>query len=100
MWLPQAKFFLCNSVMKLFSKTVNHCSRKGAVIPKMRGGNCPPCPPLAYPPEQWEPAFFKNFGPQLKAFMAMVGHAMERGGLKVSENAPNSFFPKINWTVF
>ena len=32
--------------------------------------------------------------------MAMVGHAMDRGGLKDSKNAPNSFFPKINRTVF
>ena len=30
----------------------------------------------------------------------MVGHAMDRGGLKDSENASNSFFPKINRTVF
>ena len=30
----------------------------------------------------------------------MIGPAMDRGGLKDSENAPNSFFPKINWTVF
>ena len=46
--------------------------------------------------------------------MAMVGHAMDRGGLKDSENASenaefqffaenaseNSFFPEINRTVF
>ena len=32
--------------------------------------------------------------------MVMVGHAMARGGLKDSENAPISFFPKINRTVF
>ena len=30
----------------------------------------------------------------------MVGHAMDRGGLKDSENASNSFIPKINRTVF
>ena len=30
----------------------------------------------------------------------MVGHAMDRGGLKDSENASNSFFPKINRTGF
>ena len=30
----------------------------------------------------------------------MIYPAMDRGGLKDSENAPNSFFPKINRTVF
>ena len=30
----------------------------------------------------------------------MIDPAMDRGGLKDSENAPNSFFPKINRTVF
>ena len=30
----------------------------------------------------------------------MVGHAMDRVGLKDSENASNSFTPKINRTVF
>ena len=30
----------------------------------------------------------------------MIGPAMDRGGLKDSETAPNSFFPKINRTVF
>ena len=30
----------------------------------------------------------------------MISPAMDRGGLKDSENAPNSFFPKINRTVF
>ena len=30
----------------------------------------------------------------------MINPAMDRGGLKDSENAPNSFFPKINRTVF
>ena len=30
----------------------------------------------------------------------MIDPAMNRGGLKDSENAPNSFFPKINRTVF
>jgi len=48
--------------------------------------------------------FKKYFGPQLEAFKsqwkAMVGHAMDRRGLKDYENAPNSFLPKINRTVF
>ena len=30
----------------------------------------------------------------------MIDPAIDRGGLKDSENAPNSFFPKINRTVF
>ena len=30
----------------------------------------------------------------------MIDPAMDGGGLKDSENAPNSFFPKINRTVF
>ena len=30
----------------------------------------------------------------------MIDPAMDRGGLKDSENAPNSFFPKINRTLF
>ena len=30
----------------------------------------------------------------------MIGPATERGGLKDSENAPNSIFPKINRTGF
>ena len=30
----------------------------------------------------------------------MIGHAMDRGGLKDSKNAPNSFFPKISRTGF
>ena len=30
----------------------------------------------------------------------MVGHAMDRGGLKDSKNASNYFFPKINRTGF
>ena len=30
----------------------------------------------------------------------MIDLAIDRGGLKDSENAPNSFFPKINRTVF
>ena len=30
----------------------------------------------------------------------MIGPATERGGLKESENAPNSIFPKINRTGF
>ena len=30
----------------------------------------------------------------------MIGAAMDIGGLKDSETAPNSFFPKINRTVF
>ena len=30
----------------------------------------------------------------------MIGPAMDRRGLKDSENAPNSIFPKINQTVF
>ena len=46
--------------------------------------------------KQWEPAFSKNFGPQLEAFkllaMAMVGHAMDRVGLNDSKNASNCFF--------
>ena len=32
--------------------------------------------------------------------MAMVGHAMDKGGLKDSKNASNSFFPKISRTGF
>ena len=30
----------------------------------------------------------------------MIDPAMDWGGLKDSENAPNSFFPKINRTLF
>ena len=30
----------------------------------------------------------------------MIDPAMDRGGLKDSENVPNSFFPKINRTMF
>ena len=30
----------------------------------------------------------------------MIDLVMYRGGLKDSEDGPNSFFPKINWTVF
>ena len=30
----------------------------------------------------------------------MIDLAMDWGGLKDSENAPNSFFPKINQTLF
>ena len=30
----------------------------------------------------------------------MIDPAMDWGGLKDSENAPNSFFPKINQTLF
>ena len=30
----------------------------------------------------------------------MIGPAMDRGGLKDSENAPNSIFPKINESPF
>ena len=30
----------------------------------------------------------------------MIDPSMDRGGLKDFENAPNSFFPKTNWTVF
>ena len=30
----------------------------------------------------------------------MIDPEMDRGGLKDSENAPNSIFPKINQTVF
>ena len=30
----------------------------------------------------------------------MIDQAMDRGGLKDSKNAPNSFSPKINRTVF
>ena len=30
----------------------------------------------------------------------MIDLAMDRGGVKDSENAPNSFFPKINRNVF
>ena len=30
----------------------------------------------------------------------MVAHAIDRGGLKDSENAPNSIFPKINKSPF
>ena len=30
----------------------------------------------------------------------MIGPATERGGLKESENAPNSIFPKINESPF
>ena len=30
----------------------------------------------------------------------MIDLAMDRGGLKDSENAPNTFFPKINQTMF
>ena len=30
----------------------------------------------------------------------MIGPAMDRGGLKDSENAPNSIFPKINENPF
>ena len=30
----------------------------------------------------------------------MIDLAIDRGGLKDSENAPNSFFPKINRTLF
>ena len=30
----------------------------------------------------------------------MIDPEMYRGGLKDSKNVPNSFFPKINWTVF
>ena len=30
----------------------------------------------------------------------MIDPAMDWGGLKDSENAPNSFFPNINQTVF
>ena len=38
------KFFLCNSV-KLFSKTVNNCSRKiGGSDPQNEGGQLPPLP--------------------------------------------------------
>ena len=32
--------------------------------------------------------------------MAMVGHAMDRGGLKDPKNASNSFILKINRAVF
>ena len=37
---------------------------------------------------------------KLEPVSAMAGHGMDRGGLKDSENASNSFFLKINWTVF
>ena len=30
----------------------------------------------------------------------MIDPAIDRGGLKDSENAPNSLFPKINRTLF
>ena len=53
---------------------------------------------------QWEPAFstYKKNWASIRGLerLAMVGHAKDRGGLKDSKNAPNSFFPKISRTRF
>ena len=48
--------------------------------------------------------FFKKLWASIKGLQrpakVMIDPAMDAGGLKDFENAPNSFFPTINRTVF